>query len=221
MLAGRIRRAPFLVASPVTGMPDPRSLWEERFGAAEYVFGTEPNGFLQARVGDLPAGRALCLAEGEGRNAVFLAQSGWDVASVDLSQAGVAKTLRLAAERGVEVDATQGDLATFDLGEEQWDVIVSIFAHVPPPVRRDLHRRVASALAPGGVLLLEAYTPDQVGRGTGGPPVAELTMTLDGLRDELAGLELLHGEELEREVVEGHGHNGTGAVVQVIARRPV
>lgn len=201
-------------------MPDPRALWEGRFGADEYVFGTEPNAFLRSRVGDLPAGRALCLAEGEGRNAAFLAGSGWEVASVDLTDAGVAKTLRLAAERGVTVDAAQGDLATFDLGEDRWDVIVSIFAHVPPPVRRDLHRRVVGALVPGGVLVLEAYTPDQIGRGTGGPPVAELTMTLDGLRDELAGLEFVHGEELEREVVEGHGHTGVGAVVQVIARRP-
>ena len=209
-----------MVAAPVTGLPDARSLWEERFGADAYVFGTEPNEFLRSRVGEFPAGRALCLAEGEGRNAVFLAKSGWDVASVDLTEAGVAKTLRLAGQRGVVVDAVQGDLATFDLGVDRWDVIVSIFAHVPPPVRRDLHRRVTAALAPGGVLLLEAYTPDQVGRGTGGPPVVELTMTLAGLRDELAGLELLHGEELERDVVEGHGHNGTGAVVQVIARRP-
>ena len=220
MLVGRIRRASFLVAPPVTGMPDFRTLWEGRFGADEYVFGTEPNAFLRSRIADLPAGRVLCLAEGEGRNAVFLAESGWEVASVDLTDAGVAKTQRLAAERGVSVDAAQGDLATYDLGEDQWDVIVSIFAHVPPPVRRDLHRRVVDALAPGGVLLLEAYTPDQVGRGTGGPPVTELTMTLDALREELAGLELVHGEELEREVVEGRGHNGTGAVVQVIARRP-
>jgi SAM-dependent methyltransferase len=209
-----------VVAAPVTGMPDPRSLWEGRFGGESYVFGTEPNGFLRSRMADLPAGRALCLAEGEGRNAVFLAQAGWDVASVDLTESGVAKTRRLAADRGVTVDAAQGDLAAFDLGNECWDVIVSIFAHVPPTVRRDLHRRVVGALAPGGVLLLEAYTPDQVGRGTGGPPVPELTMTLDDLRDELAGLELLHGQELEREVAEGTGHTGVGAVVQVIARRP-
>jgi hypothetical protein len=100
-------------------------------------------------------------------------------------------------------------------------VIVSIFAHMPPLVRRDLHHRVVVALKPGGMFLLEAYTPQQVGRGTGGPSTPELTMTIDALRVELAGLELLHAEELEREVVEGPGHTGSAAVVQVIARKPV
>ncbi len=87
---------------------------------------------------------------------------------------------------------------------------MSIFAHMPPGVRRDLHSRVVGALKPDGVFLLEAYTPAQIGRGTGGPAVAEMTMTLDGLREELSGLELLHGEELDREVTEGAGHTGVG-----------
>ena len=136
------------------------------------------------------------------------------------SGAGVAKTLRLAASRGVTVDAVVGDLATSDLGVESWQVIVSIFAHLPPDIRRDLHARVVRALAPGGVFLLEAYTPEQIGRGTGGPQDREFTMTLDGLRSELAGLEFVIGRELERDVVEGLGHSGRGCVVQVIARRP-
>lgn len=199
---------------------DARELWNGRYASADYVYGTAPNEFLRSRISDLPIGRALCLAEGEGRNAVFLAESGFTVTSVDLSRAGVDKTRRLAAERGVEVEAIVGDLADFDLGSQRWDLIVAIFAHVPPAVRRDLHRRVTAALAPGGAFVLEAYTPDQIGRGTGGPPVPELTMTLDGLRDELAPLVLDHGVELEREVVEGTGHTGPGAVVQVVARRP-
>ena len=119
------------------------------------------------------------------------------------------------------VAAVVGDLAVFDLGTNRWDAMVSIFAHMPPGVRRDLHSRVVAALKPGGMFLLEAYTPSQVGRGTGGPSVPELTMTLDGLREELAGLDFVHGEELDREVVEGAGHTGVGAVVQVIARRPM
>jgi len=196
-------------------------VWEERYGADHYVYGTEPNGFLRDHVDTLPpGGEVLCLADGEGRNSVFLASTGRRVSSVDLSAAGVSKTLRLAADRGVVVDARVADLAHYDLGHERWDGIVSIFAHVPAPVRTDLHRRVVDALRPGGILLLEAYTPEQVGRGTGGPPSVDLTMTAGSLREELRPLELVLCVEVEREVVEGVGHTGAGSVVQVVARKP-
>ncbi len=204
----------------MTGPVPSGPIWEQRYAGGAYLYGTEPNDFLRDTLQRLPRGDVLCLAEGEGRNAVFLAQSGYAVSSVDLAAAGVRKTRRLAERNGVSVAAVAGDLSTFDLGRARWDLIVSIFAHMPAAVRRDLHARVVGALRPGGVFLLEAYTPGQVGRGTGGPPSAELTMTLADLRDELAPLEILHGVELEREVREGTGHTGLGAVVQVIARKP-
>jgi SAM-dependent methyltransferase len=197
----------------------PRTMWEERYGAEEFVFGTDPNDFLRENLSALGSGNVLCLAEGEGRNAVFLAENGLAVSSVDLTESGVAKTHRLATERGVAVDAVTGDLADFDLGIAKWDAIVSIFAHTPPAIRIELHRRVVASLVPGGVFLLEAYTPAQVGRGTGGPQVPELTMTAEGLRAELAPLEFLTIQELDRDVIEGPGHTGEGAVVQVIARK--
>jgi hypothetical protein len=205
---------------PSPGRPASRVAWEERYGRAGYHFGTAPNDFLRDHVGSLPRGRVLCLAEGEGRNAVYLARQGFEVSSIDLTSAGVEKTRRLAREHGVNVDAVAGDLATADLGVQSWDGIVSIFAHLPPAIRRDLHRRVVAALSPGGVFLLEAYTPNQLGRGTGGPPTPELTMTRRGLMQELDGLEFIHALETDREVVEGEGHTGLGSVVQVIARRP-
>jgi SAM-dependent methyltransferase len=206
---------------PMTDHSAAKAMWEERYRAADYAYGTEPNGFLRDNVDTLPVGEALCLAEGEGRNAVFLASTGRRVSSVDLAEAGVEKTLRLAAAQGVVVDAVVGDLASFDLGVDRWDGIVSIFAHVPSSLRVDLHRRVVTALRPGGVFLLEAYTPDQVGRGTGGPPSPDMMMTLAELRQELQPLELLHAGELEREVIEGSHHSGVGSVVQVIARKSV
>jgi len=196
-------------------------MWEQRYSADHYIFGTTPNDFLRENAHLLPDGAALCLAEGEGRNAVFLAETGREVHSVDLTEAGVAKTMRLAGARSVNVRAVVGDLAVFDIGIARWHAVVSIFAHMPPHIRRDLHARVVTSLQPGGMFLLEAYTPDQIGRGTGGPSVAEMTMTLDALRDELAGLEFLHAEELVRQVVEGPGHSGDGAVVQVLARKPL
>jgi SAM-dependent methyltransferase len=204
----------------MTDLPSARSMWEQRYGAGDYLYGTEPNDFLREQIDALPDGPVLCLAEGEGRNAVFVASTGREVHSVDLTESGVAKTLRLAEERGVRVTAVAADLATHDIGDERWGAVVSIFAHMPPHVRRDLHARVVASLRPGGVLLLEAYTPAQIGRGTGGPAVPEMTMSLQLLRDELDGLEFLHALETERVVVEGAGHTGVGAVVQVIARKP-
>jgi SAM-dependent methyltransferase len=195
----------------------PKQRWEARYGADDYVYGTEPNDFLAESVAGLPPGDALCIADGEGRNGVYLATLGHRVTSVDLTEAGMAKAARLAADRGVELTTVVADVDEYDLGTQRWDLIVSIFAHMPPPIRRRLHERIAGALRPGGRLVLEAYTPDQVGRGTGGPPNPELTMTLDGLRDELAGMTIETGAELVRPVVEGSGHTGDGAVVQVIA----
>lgn len=201
-------------------MSTPAEMWEARYGAsAEYVYGTEPNDFLADAASRLSPGRALCLADGEGRNGVYLASLGHEVTSVDLTDAGMAKARQLAADRNLEISTVVCDLADYDLGTEKWDLIVSIFAHTPPPVRRAVHGQVARALAAGGAFILEAYTPDQLGRGTGGPPVPELTMTLEGLRSELVDMTITEGNELIRSVMEGPGHTGDGAVVQVIASR--
>lgn len=195
-------------------------MWDQRYSAEEYVYGTEPNGFLVSKADLLPAGRILCLGEGEGRNAVWLAEQGHEVTAVDASGVGLHKARALAAARGVRITTVQADLALFPIEPGAWDGIVSIFCHLPPALRAEVHRRCVAGLRPGGILLLEAYTPGQVGRGTGGPPTAELMMDAETLRLELAGLELLELAETEREIHEGTLHNGVGAVVQLVARRP-
>lgn len=195
-------------------------MWDEKYSADDYVYGTEPNRFLEEHAAELPPGEVLSLAEGEGRNAVYLAGLGFRVTAVDHSRVGLAKAQRLAAEKGVEIETICADLADFELGEARWDGIVSIFGHLPPEVRRTVYARLPAALKPGGILLLEAYTPDQMGRGTGGPRSVDLLVTAEMLREELLGLEFLHLQELEREVIEGRGHTGLAAVVQLIARKP-
>jgi SAM-dependent methyltransferase len=190
-------------------------MWDQRYNEPDYAYGTEPNDFLRAMADRLPPGRLLSLGEGEGRNAVWLAGQGFSVTAVDSSAVGLDKARRLAAERGVEIATCHADLAEFPIEPEDWDAVVSIFCHLPPALRRQVHRRVVQGLRKGGMLLLEAYTPRQLAFGTGGPPVAELTMDLLGLRNELAGLELFHAEELERDVCEGRYHTGRAAVVQV------
>ncbi len=198
-----------------------KELWEDRYGTDGFIYGTEPNDFLAASVGAVPIGDVLCLADGEGRNGVYLAGLGHRVTSVDLAEAGMAKAAALATERGVDLTTVVADLADYDLGENRWDLIVSIFAHMPPPIRARVHAAIATSLRPSGLFVLEAYTPDQVGRGTGGPPVPELTMTLEGVQQELDGMTVQSGRETVRSVVEGPGHNGDGAVVQLVAVREV
>lgn len=195
-------------------------MWDERYADPDFAYGTEPNDFLVEQAGLLPQGPILCLAEGEGRNAVWLAQQGHTVTGVDASAVGLDKARRLATERGVQIETVCSDLAHFHIEPGAWAGIVSIFAHVPPALRRDLHRRVVHGLRPGGVLLLEAYTPEQLRYGTGGPPVAEMTMQIALLEEELAGLEFVMACEREREIVEGKFHTGAGHVVQLVARKP-
>lgn len=196
-------------------------MWDERYGGEAYAYGTEPNDFLVAMAGRLPAGgEVLCLGEGEGRNAVWLARRGFRVTGVDASAVGLAKARRLAESYGVEIETVHGNLAELDLGEARWDAIVSIFCHLPAELRRQVHHAVVRALRPGGVFLLEAYTLRQLQFGTGGPSDAGMLMDLGSLSAELAGLAILHGAELDREIREGRYHDGVGAVVQVLARRP-
>ena len=194
-------------------------MWDERYSSREYVYGKEPSGFLAAQEPDLPRGSALCLCAGEGRNAVFLAEKGFRVLAVDLSQVGLQKAMALAAERSVEIECLVTDLAEFSIEPDTWDLIVSVFCHFPSTLRRSIHREVTLGLRPGGAFVLEAYTPDQLAYGTGGPQSAELMMNLDQLRTELAGLHLTHGLETVRDVREGQFHTGRAAVVQVVARK--
>ena len=196
-------------------------MWDQRFSQRVYVYGTCPNDFLRDAIANKPKGKVLCLADGEGRNGVYLAQQGHEVTSVDISSAGLQKARDLANKRGVSIQTIVADLHIFDMGQNQWDAIVSIFCHLPTPTRLAVHKRVIKGLKPGGLFLLEAYTPAQIALGTGGPRAEDLLMTLSDLQAELCGMELVHACELERDIHEGILHNGRSSVVQVIARKPL
>lgn len=201
--------------------PFPRN-WDERYATDEFLFGTEPNDFLKAESAALtPRGKVLCLADGEGRNGVYLAGLGHEVTSIDQSVRGLEKAQLLASERQVSISTIQADLTDHDLGEGKWDAIVSIFFHMPPELREAIYPRIVRALKPGGVLLLESYIPRQLAFGTGGPPVADMMMTEAIALEFFGDLDIERLEELERTVVEGPGHTGQAAVLQLIARRPV
>lgn len=196
-------------------------MWDQRYQEEGFAYGTEPNDFLQSEYSRIPkGGKVLCLAEGEGRNAVFLAQQGYVVTAVDQSAVGLEKAQEFAAKNGVEITTVVADLADYDVAAEAWDGIVSIAAHVPAQLRKDLHKQVVKALNKGGVFILEAYTERQIETaGVGGPPASQkqLFMSLDELESELNGLDFVVGAEVERHISEGKYHQGESAVVQVVA----
>ena len=194
-------------------------MWNERYSQPGFAYGTEPNQFLVSTANRIPAGSVLTLGEGEGRNAAYLAGLGRRVVAVDQSEVGLAKARRLAAERGLAIETVCADLAGYLIEPGAWAGIVSIFCHLPRRIRLPLYAAIVRGLRPGGILILEAYTPNQIERGTGGPQDRDMLLTLAGLREELAGLEFVHARELDREVREGTYHTGVASVVQVVGLR--
>ncbi len=196
-------------------------MWDQRYAEPGFAYGTDPNDFLRERAARFPPrGRVLSVAEGEGRNAVFLAGFGHSVTAVDQSAVGLAKAARLAAERKVALETRQADLTSFDVGNAVWDGIVSIWAHLPAEARRIFHRRCVAALKPNGVFLLEAYSPRQLSMGTGGPPTPALLMPLADVQKELSGLTFEVAREIQREIHEGAHHNGPSWVIQILGVKP-
>lgn len=193
--------------------------WNNRYSRDDFIYGTEPNDFVAGVAARIPPGPVLCLAEGEGRNAVWLASRGHAVTAVDQSEVALGKAQKLAAARDVKIETVVADLAAYRIEPGAWVGIVATWAHLPPPLRRSVHGQVAAGLRPGGIFVLEAYTPAQLAHDTGGPRSVELLMTAAQLREELGGLEFEVLREIERDVIEGGGHTGRGAVVQVLARR--
>jgi len=191
-------------------------MWNERYSQLEYAFGIQPNDFLVEVSQQIPSGRVLCLGEGECRNAVYLAQQGYQVTAVDASAVGLEKAQKLAAKKSVTIETIVADLADFVVQPNAWDGIVSIFCHLLPSLRAQTHRQAVAGLRSQGVFILEAYTFHQLDFKTGGSPRVELMMDLTILRRELKGLVFNHAVELEREIQEGQFHQGRSAVVQVL-----
>jgi cyclopropane fatty-acyl-phospholipid synthase-like methyltransferase len=197
------------------------SVWDERYAGEGYLFGTEPNAFL-AEQRDLlkPGMSCLAVADGEGRNGVWLAQQGLRVLSVEASAVALEKARKLARERGVAIEFEQADLAHWRWGESRFDAVVAIFIQFAPPgLREQMFANIKRCLKPGGLLLLQGYTPRQLEFKTGGPPVAENMYTEALLRENFADMEWLHFAEHDRVISEGTGHSGMSALIDLVARK--
>jgi len=194
--------------------------WNQRFSQPGYMYGTEPNSFLASQREYLkPGTKALAVADGEGRNGVWLAQQGLEVLSVDGSKVGLDKTRELAMRRGVAIRTELAELTGWEWPENEFDLVVAIFIHFLPEYRARMHENMLGALKPGGLLILDAFTPEQLEYKTGGPPVAEMLYTADMLRNDFKAGEILQLEEVLTDLQEGPGHRGRAAVVRMVLRK--
>lgn len=201
-------------------MTDQQALWDARYAAEDYLFGTAPNEYLASQAHRLaPGQRALAVGDGEGRNAVWLARQGLDVTLVDISPVGLEKARRLAEAQGCRIETIAADLTRWDWPRERYDLAVEIFVHVPVADRQAIHRAMAACLKPGGLALVEAFQKRQADRPSGGPRTAPLLYDAVSLSDDFATLEpleLLDGTVL---LAEGSKHRGPAQVVRYLGRR--
>ena len=194
------------------------SMWNERYAGSEFAYGTEANSFLVQNA-KLLTSPVLSLAEGEGRNAVFLASLGLDVLGVDASDVGLAKAQKLAALRGLTIRTEVANLASYEPPENHYGSVISIWAHLPSHVRNRFYPLVERSLKPGGIVLFESYTKAQLSRNTGGPKDPDLLLDLSELVKHFPNCEPIIAQEIEREIIEGRFHTGLASVVQFIARK--
>ena len=197
------------------------SMWDERYASDDYLFGTEPNAFLESQKHFLRPGMScLAVADGEGRNGVWLAQHGLKVHSVEASAVAIDKARKLAAQRGVEVEFEQADLASWNWGENRYDAVAAIFIQFAPPgLREQMFAGIRQCLKPGGLLLLQGYAPRQLEYKTGGPSAIENLYTEPLLREEFGEMEWLHFAVHDDIINEGKGHSGMSALIDLVARK--
>ena len=196
--------------------------WDDRYRQPDYAYGTAPNAFLQQELAKLAVGKLLLPAEGEGRNAVFAARRGWQVAAFDISTEGRAKALRLAAENGVSIDyQIIPDLATAPYAAQQFDAIALIYAHFPAAIKSQLHRALDAFLRPGGVVIFEAFSKHHLeyqarNPSVGGPKDEPSLFSLEEIRADFSNYTFRELEEAEVELREGPFHQGVGSVIRMV-----
>ena len=206
-----------------TAFSDGADFWNKRFDTPDYIFGRAPNEYLAQAKQYLKKGDAvLCVADGEGRNSVWLAKQGMQVDAFDLSEVALKKANALATEQAAHVQFTLASSDTWDWLPNQYDTVVGIFIQFADPVMRTrLFAQMASTLRPGGVLIVQGYTPKQLEYKTGGPSILEHLYTEDMIRALIGDLEPIELCLYQKELSEGPKHTGMSALLGLVARKPV
>jgi cyclopropane fatty-acyl-phospholipid synthase-like methyltransferase len=199
---------------------NPKAMWDERFSQTDPVYGHEPNSYVKAQAFRLrPGMKVLVPADGYGRNGVWLAKQGLQVHTVDLSPVGVERASKAAQAAGVDIKTEVADLASWNWPAGEYDAVVAVFFHLPPETRGRIHASVVRTLKPRGIIIFQAFSPEQLRYTSGGPKQVDMLCTAELLRKEFAGAEALELEEKVVELEEGHMHSGPGAVVQGVFQK--
>lgn len=201
-----------------------QEFWDKRYGESDYAYGIEPNAFLVAQKERIQKGmQVLVPGDGEGRNSVWLAQQGTDVLAVDLSEVGLQKAVALAKKADVNIRSECTDLTTRNWSSDRYDLVVSIYLHFSPNVRPKIHFSMLNSLKPGGLIILEAFTPKQLEYQTkfnsGGPPVADMLYSSELLKTDFEMAQVIELQETEVELREGSYHSGLASVVRAIFQK--
>lgn len=198
-----------------------KNTWDERYSQPEYIYGTHPNVWLVQKLKGITPGRALFPAEGEGRNAVYAALNGWESVAFDQSSEGRAKAMKLANLQKVTIDYSLHDLSTYKAPICSFDAIALIYVHMPAAIRNLVHQNLTQLLKPGGYLILEAFTKDQIRNNSGGPRDEHLLYTASDIAGDFGNLDFIEFIETTVNLDEGLLHRGEAFVVRLFARKPL
>lgn len=201
-----------------------KAFWDDRYSKEEFAYGEQPNNYLKEQLEKLPIGTILFPAEGEGRNAVFAAKTGWTVSAFDISKEGKKKALRLAKNNKVNIDYQVGELKDMGYGDEQFDAIALIYAHFPANIKSAYHKTIDSYLRKGGFVIFEAFSKKHISYNAkneqvGGPKDVEMLFSIDEINADFENYEVIELIEKEIELNEGLFHNGKGSVIRFFGRK--
>lgn len=193
--------------------------WDARYGKEAFAYGMHPNVFFKEELSKMDAGLLLLPCEGEGRNAVFSAQLGWEVIAVDSSEQGREKAMNFAAQQQVEINYLNSDITGLNFPENTYNAIGLIYAHFNATARKLLHEKLAHALKPKGRIILEAFSKEQFGRNSGGPKILDMLYSKEELLEDFSGLSIVHAGEYEIDLDEGEFHQGKAKIVRIVAEK--
>lgn len=198
--------------------------WNDRYSSEEFAYGEEPNNYLKEQLEKLKKGSILFPAEGEGRNAVFAAKLGWQVAAFDISAEGKNKAIKLAQANNVQIEYQVGELETLNYQSQQFDVIALIYAHFPAEIKSSIHKTLETYLRKGGIIIFEAFSKRHleylaVNDKVGGPKDIESLFSIEELQSDFPDYEIIQLEEKEIELNEGLFHNGKGSVIRFVGKK--
>ena len=194
-------------------------IWDKKFSSEEYLYGEKPNAFFKQHIDALKPGKVLLPGEGEGRNALYAAQKGWETYAFDGSAVGKQKAVTLAEKYGLTIHYDVAMVEDYVAEENSFDLIALVFLHLPSHLRKLLHAKLVKMLKPGGLLIMEVFEKKQIHNSSGGPKKDELLYSVEELKNDFTGLEIENLAEVTTNLNEGGGHQGEAIVLNLVATK--